>query len=102
MTKTKTTSKAVEFVNEVIISGTIKEIKTCTDKCLKFILDNTKLSPNGKTIHTFVCVNIFDNGKEIGLKSGDTVRVMGEIATSTYKGKFRTDIIAELDNVDLI
>ena len=99
MTKAKKTNETINFNNEVVIGGTVKRVLVQNDKVTKFILDNTQTTPKGNVSHAFISVCVFE---ECDLKTGDTVEVKGRLTTSSYKDNFRVDIIADIDDVNLI
>lgn len=79
--------------NEVKVVGQVKRILVDTDKVLKFSLDVPTKTKNDKYAHAFITVVSFDFDGD--LKEGDIITVSGAISTSSYQGKFSTEVVAE-------
>lgn len=91
-------AKKVNNVNVVEINGKVTKVLVKSDKVTKFIIDNQKTSDKGNTIHTYASIIQFEKNEEV--ETGDTVKVVGTLSTSSYKGQFRTDVIADSVEID--
>lgn len=88
-----TSNTVKEGINQVMLEGTVKRILVSTDKVLKFSLDIATKTKNDKYAHAFVTIVSFD--AEDDVKEGQFVHVEGAINTSSYNGKFTTEVVAD-------
>lgn len=78
--------------NGASVVGKVKKVIVNTDKVLKFSIDVANKTATGKFSHSFLTITSFTYEGEV--KEGDMVSVVGYLATSSYNGKFSTEIIA--------
>lgn len=88
-----TKTEVTEGINAVVLEGAVKRVLVSTDKVLKFSLDIAQKTKNDKIAHAYVTVVTFN--AEDDCKEGDFVHVDGAISTSSYNGKFTTEVVAE-------